>query len=269
MLSVRSATVRIGGRAILDEASLDVRAGELLVVVGPNGAGKTTLLGVMSGDLEPTSGEVLLDDTPIGDLAVLTLARSRAVQLQEQRLAFGFRTIEVVRMGRTPWAGTDAEDDDEAIVADAVTRVDLEPFVDRSFPTLSGGEKARTAFARITAQQTPVVMLDEPTAALDIKYQERVLGEAKAMAHEGHAVVAVLHDLSLAAAHADRICIVSKGRIVADGRPLDVLTSERLTEVYDHPVDVVHHHGSAVVVPRRGAAHAASDSQSLEEPCAT
>lgn len=251
-IQVVKARVEIDGRAILDDVSLTVVPGELLVVVGPNGAGKSTLLGVISGDLAPTNGEVLLDGTPIRSRKPLALSRERSMMLQEQRLAFGFRVIEVIRMGRTPWAGTKAEDRDDEAVDDAIARVDLEGFLDRAFPTLSGGEKARTGFARATVQEAKVLLLDEPTAALDIKYQQRVLSEARRLARSGHAVVAVLHDLTLAATHADRICIVSDGRIVADGTPSEVLTAERLTAVYDHPVDVVAHHGVPVVIPRPG-----------------
>lgn len=249
-IEIVGASVVIDGRAILDDVSLGLVPGELLVVVGPNGAGKSTLLGVLSGDLAPTSGQVLLHGQPIRKAKPVALARERSVQLQEQRLAFGFRVIEVVRMGRTPWAGTGAEDRDEEAVADALGRVDIEQFVDRSFPTLSGGEKARTGFARATAQEAGVLLLDEPTAALDIKYQQRVLTEARELAAAGHAVVAVLHDLTLAATHADRICVVHQGRIVAAGTPAEVLTAEQLSEVYDHPVDVIVHHGVPVVIPR-------------------
>ncbi|QLQ09231.1 MAG: heme ABC transporter ATP-binding protein [Nocardioidaceae bacterium] len=249
-IEVHGVSVVIEGRAILDDVTLTLVPGELVVVVGPNGAGKSTLLGVLAGDLEPTTGQVLLGGAPIVDRKPLALARERAVQTQEQHLAFGFRVIDVVRMGRTPWAGTDAEDRDDQAVAEAIARVDIERFNDRSFPTLSGGEKARTGFARVTAQETQIVLLDEPTAALDIKYQHRVLREARRLAHTGHAVVVVLHDLTLAAAHADKICVMATGRIAASGPPAQVLTSERLTAVYDHPVDVLVHNGVPVVIPR-------------------
>lgn len=249
-IEVRHVSVVIAGRTILDDVSLELVPGELLVIVGPNGAGKSTLLGVISGDLPPTSGVVLLAGSPLQRLKPLVLARHRSVQMQEQRLAFGFRVNDVVAMGRTPWRGTAAAERDEDALDEAISRVDLEAFVDRSFPTLSGGEKARTGFARATAQEAQVLLLDEPTAALDIKYQQRVLSEARRLARLGHAVVAVLHDLTLAATHADRICIVSAGRIVASGTPVEVLTPDRLSAVYDHPVDVIAHHGVPVVVPR-------------------
>ncbi|MCW2840846.1 MAG: Hemin import ATP-binding protein HmuV [Aeromicrobium sp.] len=239
----------LGGHPILHDVSLDIVPGELVALVGPNGAGKTTLLSVMSGDVSPTSGEATLDRVRLDDWKVAALARRRAVLPQEQRLAFGFRVVDVVRMGRAPWARLPQEDLDDVIVAESMHRTDVLTMAERSFPTLSGGEKARTSFARVLAQQTPVVLLDEPTAALDIRHQEQVLAEARRLAADGHAVVAVLHDLTVAAAHADRICVLAGGRLAADGTPRDVMRPALLGDVYGHPVDVIDHHGRLVVLP--------------------
>ena len=257
----------IGGHPILHDVSLDVVPGELVALVGPNGAGKTTLLGVMSGDIVPTSGEALLDDVALSRWKVAALARRRAVLPQEQRLAFGFRVVDVVRMGRAPWARRPEEDLDDVVVAESMHRTDVLTMAERSFPTLSGGEKARTSFARVLAQQTTVVLLDEPTAALDIRHQEQVLAEARRLAAEGHAVVAVLHDLTVAAAHADRICMLAGGRLRADGAPHDVMTPEVLGEVYGHPVDVIEHQGRLVVLPHLISLAGPTD-LTEEAPCA-
>ena len=146
-------------------------------------------------------------------------------------------------MGRTPWHRTEQEDDDDRIVAESMVRADIVELADRLYPTLSGGEQARTSFARLLAQATPVLMLDEPTAALDIRHQESLLAVAREAAVAGAGVVVVLHDLSLAAAYADRVCVLSHGAVRADGPPAEVLTSELLTEVYAHPVDVIEHAG--------------------------
>jgi iron complex transport system ATP-binding protein len=257
----------LGGHPILHDVSLEIVPGELVALVGPNGAGKTTLLGVLSGDIVPTSGRALLDDVPLDRWKVAALARRRAVLPQEQRLAFGFRVVDVVRMGRAPWARRPEEDLDDDVVAEAMQRTDVLALADRSFPTLSGGEKARTSFARVLAQQTPVVLLDEPTAALDIRHQEQVLAEARRLAADGHAVVAVLHDLTVAAAHADRICMLAGGRLRADGAPHDVMTPEVLGEVYGHPVDVIDHRGRLVVLPHL-LPHTRSPRHAEEAPCA-
>jgi iron complex transport system ATP-binding protein len=263
-LSARGLTVRYDGHPILDAVDVDVRGGELVALVGPNGAGKSTLLGVLAGDVEPTAGRVSLEDRPLASYAARDLARLRGVQLQKQGLAFGFRVREVVQMGRSPWHRTAREDDDDRVVAKSMARADVADLGDRLYPTLSGGEQARTSFARLLAQETPVLMLDEPTAALDIRHQESLLAVAAAVAGAGAAVVVVLHDLSLAAAYADRVVVLAHGRVRANGRPADVLTAELLTEVYEHPVQVIEHDGSLLVVPVR------SRSTAVEEVrCAT
>ncbi|MFT4288870.1 heme ABC transporter ATP-binding protein [Nocardioides sp.] len=251
MLSVKDVSVEIGPARILDGVSLRIEAGEHVALVGPNGAGKSTLLAVLAGDLAPSRGEATLDGVDLAAWKYLALARHRAVLTQEHRLAFGFRAGEVVAMGRAPWARTPREDDDETVVADALRRTEIEQLRDRVFPTLSGGEKARVSFARILAQETPLVLLDEPTAALDLRHQDQVLAQARRLASAGHAVVTVIHDLSVAAAYADRICVLADGTVAADGTPEEVLRPELIGRVYEHPVDVLHHQGRLLVVPRR------------------
>lgn len=262
MLSLANVSVALGGAPILSDVSLEVSSGELVALVGPNGAGKSTLLGVIAGDLEPSSGTAALDGTPMSAWKSLELARRRAVLQQEHRLAFGFRAVDVVRMGRTPWARTDREDEDDIVVADAMDRTEVHGFAERIFPTLSGGEKARVSFARVLSQQTRLVLLDEPTAALDLRHQDQVLAEARRLAAEGHAVITVVHDLSIAAAYADRICVLADGRLVADGTPEEVINPELIGKVYEHPVDVLRHQGRLLVVPQRlHAVPAASDAE--------
>ncbi|MDP2774898.1 MAG: heme ABC transporter ATP-binding protein [Nocardioides sp.] len=250
-LVARDVGVQLGGAGILDGVDLTVGVGEVVALVGPNGAGKSTLLAVLSGDIEPARGRVTLDGVPLGEHSARALARRRAVLLQHQGLAFGFRVEEVVRMGRSPWHRSDREDDDDRVVAESLERADVTGLAHRHFPTLSGGEQGRTSFARVLAQETPIVLLDEPTAALDIRHQEALLSVAREAARGGASVVVVLHDLSLAAAYADRVCLLSKGRVRADGAPAAVLTPALLSEVYEHPVDVIDHAGSLVVIPVR------------------
>jgi len=248
--------VVLGDAEILREVDLEVAGGELVALVGPNGAGKSTLLSALAGDLDLDTGEVLLDGHDARRVRPRDLARSRSVLPQQGRLAFGFAVREVVAMGRAPWARTEREDHDEAVVEASMVRTEVTHLSTRSYPTLSGGERARTDLARVLAQDTEVVLLDEPTAALDIKHQEAVLAVARDLARAGRAVVVVLHDLSLAAGYADRVCVLSGGRVRADGTPREVLTDDLLTEVYQHPVQVVDVAGSLVVVPVREPAGA-------------
>ncbi|WP_110206332.1 heme ABC transporter ATP-binding protein [Nocardioides daejeonensis] len=251
VLSGHGISLSLNGTTILNDVDIEVRAGEVLSLVGPNGAGKSTLLAVLAGDHAPERGEVRLYDQPLSAHSARALARERGMLLQKQNLAFGFRVHEVVEMGRAPWHRTDRAAYDETVVEASMKRADVTHLRDRHFPTLSGGEQARTAFARLLAQETSILMLDEPTAALDIHHQEQVLEVAREAADSGSAVVVVLHDLSLAAAHSDRVCVLAQGQVRATGTPREVLTPELLSDVYRHPVQVLEHEGHLVVVPQR------------------
>ncbi|MBT0992721.1 heme ABC transporter ATP-binding protein [Cellulomonas sp. DKR-3] len=253
-LTAHGVRVVLGGRPVVDGVDVAVAAGQVHALVGPNGAGKSTLLAVLAGDRTPDAGEVRLAGEPLP--AAAELARRRAVLLQEHTLTFPFTAEQVVAMGRAPWRGTPAADQDEVVVDAALRATDVGHLAVRTFPTLSGGEKARTAFARVLAQGTGVLLLDEPTAALDIAHQEQVLGIARRCAGLGMAVVVVLHDLSLAAAYADRVTVLERGGVAATGTPDEVLTPELLTRVYAHPIDVIRRERAAgppelVVVPVR------------------
>lgn len=256
---LRSVGYRVGRGAgattILEGITLDVRYGRVLALVGPNGAGKSTLLSVLTGDAVATSGEVHLDGRPLAQWSSRELARTRAVLMQSNQVAFSFTAGDVVEMGRAPWAGTERADADEQLIAQALARADVTHLAARAFPSLSGGERARVSLARVLAQDARIVLLDEPTAALDLRHQEDVLRIARALAGEGRAVVVVLHDLSLAAAYADEVAMVEAGRLVVAGEPVAVLTEERITAVYATPVRVLPDPdtGKPVVLPRRTA----------------
>ncbi|MGW2399130.1 heme ABC transporter ATP-binding protein [Kitasatospora sp. NPDC001664] len=243
----------LGGRELLGGVDLVVRAGEVLALLGPNGAGKSTLLSVLAGDNAPTAGEVRLLGRPLGSYRPAELALHRALLPQSSALTFPFTAGEVVRMGRAPWAGTAAEAQDEAAVAEALAATESTAFAERPFTALSGGERARVALARVLAQRAAVLLLDEPTAALDLRHQELVLRVARERAAAGDAVVVVLHDLSLAAAYADRITLLARGLPAADGPVAEVLSAGLLSEVYGHPVEVLPHPGTGapLVLPAR------------------
>ncbi|BEL10846.1 heme ABC transporter ATP-binding protein [Actinoplanes sichuanensis] len=244
--------VDLGGRRVVDGVDLHVGAGEVVALVGPNGAGKSTLLAALAGDTA-TSGKVEIDGREVRDWKPVELARQRAVLPQKATLSFPFTVGEVVAMGRAPWTGRPESADDEEAVAEAMRLTETTGFAERPFPALSGGEQARVALARVLAQRTPVLLLDEPTAALDLRHQELVLRAVRRRAGDNARVVVVLHDLGLAAAYADRAYVLADGRVRAVGAPREVFTGALLSEVYQHEVEVFDHPrtGTPLVVPRR------------------
>ncbi|WP_141811956.1 heme ABC transporter ATP-binding protein [Nocardia bhagyanarayanae] len=240
-------------RRVLEAVDFEVAAGEVVALVGPNGAGKSTLLAALAGELAPSEGSVELDGHALDHWTPLDMARRRAVLPQSHTVGFPFTAREVVAMGRAPWVRTARGERDEEFIAAAMTSADVGHLAARSFPTLSGGERARVALARVLAQDTATLLLDEPTAALDLGHQEAVLRLAAERAAAGAAVVVVLHDLGIAAAYADRVAVLESGRIAADGPPREVLTTELLSRVYQHPVEVLDHPvtGAQLVLPVR------------------
>ena len=244
-------SIELGGRLVVQEVDLEVPTGELLALVGPNGAGKSTLLAALSGERHPASGAVFVGDRPVRDYPPLELARVRSMLTQDNAVSFPFLVSEVVEMGRSPWARIAERERDADAIDTATHRTDVVHLLDRRFTELSGGERARVSLARVLAQDTPVVLLDEPTAALDLRHQEDVLRIARELAEEGRTVVVVLHDLSLAGAYADRVALMQDGRIRALGTPVEVLTEQLVSEVYAVDVEVLVRDGRPLVIPRR------------------
>ena len=242
-----------GTRRVLDDIDFQVAAGEVVALVGPNGAGKSTLLAVLAGELTPGHGRVDLDGHPLGHWNAVDMARRRAVLPQSHTVGFPFTAAEVIAMGRSPWRNTPLAETDDTVIAEAMTATDSTHLAGRAFPSLSGGERARVALARVLAQNTATLLLDEPTAALDLGHQEAVLRLATDRAAAGAAVVVVLHDLASAAAYADRVAVLDAGRLAATGPPRDVLTGDLLSRVYRYPVDVFDHPdtGAQLVLPDR------------------
>ncbi|MFJ9264797.1 heme ABC transporter ATP-binding protein [Streptomyces bacillaris] len=249
-------SVRLGGRQVLDAVGLTAHTGEVVALVGPNGAGKSTLLAALAADLTPGDGHVVIGGRPATEWTAPELALRRSVLPQSAVLSFPFPVEDVVRMGRAPWAGTELEDEDDTAVAAAMAATEVTRFTGRPFSALSGGEKARVALARVLAQRAPLMLLDEPTAALDLRHQELVLRICRERAAAGDAVVVVLHDLGLAAAYADRVAVLHQGRIAEVGPPGEIFSDELLGEVYRQPVEVFPHPrtGAPLVVPVRDLA---------------
>jgi iron complex transport system ATP-binding protein len=239
-LEVRGVGYVTDGAVLLEDIDLSAESGQILGIVGPNGAGKSTLLRIMAGELSPTTGEVLLGERNVATIRPRRLALQRAVLPQQTVLQFAFRAHEVVMMGRNPHRGSSPAED-QGIVTEAMEQTDTLQLAHRLYPTLSGGEQARVSFARVLAQRTPVVLLDEPTGSLDLRHQELVMATLRRLADEGATIVAVLHDLNLAARYADRVGLMDRGHMVEVSATNDVLRPELLSAVYAHPVTVVPH----------------------------
>ena len=233
VLQGRSLSVLVESKVLIDNIDVGVNGGELLGVVGPNGAGKSTLLKALSGDIEPTSGTVFIDQRPLSDFDSRELARRRAVMPQSSYLPFLFTAREVVRMGRAPWEGERGESEHGAKLTDyAMGLTDTRDYAIRAYPTLSGGEQSRVTFARVLAQETPILLIDEPTTHLDLRHQHLVLQLARELASEGAAVVAVLHDLNLAAMYVDSAIVLQRGTVVTSGPAAEALSPEILGPVF-------------------------------------
>ncbi len=227
-------------------------------MVGPNGAGKSTLLRVLAGTLRPDSGEALLFGAPVSARSRREVAREVAFVAQSEEVRFAFSVGEVVLMGRAPhqegWMRPSEED--RRRVADALRRCDLEHLAGRAVDELSGGERKRVAIARAFAQAARVLLLDEPTAFLDVRHQVALFEQLREVARgEGKACVVVTHDLQLAAAHGSRVVLIKAGRLLAQGTVDEVLTPSRLAEAFDWPIDVGREESThaRVFVPRRTA----------------
>lgn len=246
MIQAIGVSRRIGSKVLLNGIDLTVEAGTVLALVGPNGAGKSTLLKILSGEIEPSAGQVLLGGEPIGALSPRRRACLRAVLPQDGSVAFPLSAHEVVLLGRSPHEGAGETLRDRTIARLAMSMTDTLALAERSFPTLSGGERQRVQTARVIAQiwdggEPRALFLDEPTSSLDVAHQHETLQQARRMAGESCAVVCVLHDLNLAAQYADRVAVLSRGVIRADGPPSRVLEPSLLEEVFDVRALVVPH----------------------------
>lgn len=248
-IEARSLTVSIAGKTLLDAVSLAVQPGEVLAVLGANGAGKTTLLRALSGEIKSAPGAVWMGGRPLAAWKLAERARVRAVLPQNSTLSFSFSALEIVLMGRAPHVRGIETAVDYTIAQEALALVDALHLAGQSYVTLSGGERQRVQLARVLAQiWTPppgggarYMLIDEPTNNLDLAHQHRTLEIAQDFARAGTAVLAILHDLNLAAQYADRVAILKQGRILAEGTPRAVLTPDIIQAGFNMPVTVIPH----------------------------
>lgn len=248
MLCAENLSIVLAGRSLLREITLQIPCGSLVVVIGPNGAGKTTLLRALSGDLDPSAGRVTLAGKPLGQWTLLQRAQRRAVLQQDYSLSFPLRCLDVVLLGRVPHQAqprrADHRLDDLLIARTALDAVELCHRAEDPYDTLSGGQKQLVQLARVLAQiwQPPAdggggrcLLLDEPTASLDLRYQHLILSRAQRLSREGVAVLSILHDINLAAQYADTLVLLRQGSIVAQGSPAHVLLPSLIHEVFGVP----------------------------------
>ena len=238
IVELRGVSFRYGRQLALTEASLSAREGEFVGLVGPNGAGKSTLVRLVAGLAAPDRGTVRLAGLDPARAPRRAVARVCALVPQEPRVAWPFTVREAVMMGRAPHQGLLALAGplDHGAVQGALQACDLAHLADRRLDTLSGGERRRVFFARALAQEPRALLLDEPTAFLDLGHQVAAMRMAQVAARGGLCVLAVLHDLNLAAAACDRLVVLAGGRVVAEGAPGEVLTAARVSEVWQVPV---------------------------------
>ncbi|CAN5136663.1 ABC transporter ATP-binding protein [soil metagenome] len=254
-IALEGVTVQLGGKPVVDAIDLEVAAGEWLALIGPNGAGKTTLLRAIAR-LVPFAGSIALDGRSTARMHRAELARLLAVVPQEPSTPPWMTVGEYVLLGRTPHLGPLAKEGrrDREAAARALARLDLLGYGERRLGTLSGGEKQRAVVARALAQEARIVLLDEPTAALDIGHQQQALDLLDELrAETGLTLVAAMHDLTLGAQYADRMVLLDQGRVAVDGGPHDVLTEEAIARHYGASIRVVDVEGRIAVIPSRPA----------------
>jgi iron complex transport system ATP-binding protein len=256
ILEAREATVRYVPDAppALEGVTCTVAPAELVAVVGPNGSGKTTLVRALTGAAPLSAGEALVDGRPVGHWPRAELAQVLGVVPQREEIAFPLRVEETVSLGRYARLGPLAAPtraDREAVRA-ALARCDVASLAGRSVDSLSGGEWQRVRLARALAQEPRALVLDEPTASLDVRHGMELLELVRALVDGGVAALLITHELNLAARFADRMLLLDRGRLVAQGRPAEVLTRETLGRVFQWPVAVTRWcDGSPQVVPLR------------------
>ena len=251
-LVARDVTVMRGGRNIVDSASLTLNAGELTILAGPNGAGKTTLARAMAGVIA-AAGSIHFDGSDVSGMVPRARARAIAYLPQGNEFHWPMSVANIVALGREPHADpfSQTSDSDRAAIKRAMDATELADFSSRTVTTLSGGERARVAIARALATEAAVLVTDEPTTSLDERHQLIVMDLLRRIARQGTAVVAIIHDLTLAMRFADRVVLMDNGRVVANDTPALALTPERIADVFGISVNRVETPDGPLLIPSR------------------
>ena len=245
-LSLKSVSLKLDNRQILKDVSLEINEGEIVSVIGPNGAGKSTLLNVLTGDISPDSGDIIYDNKQLNKISIQERAFTRSVMSQMQTLVFNFNVKDVIEMGWLQRGNSDFSSNFSMAFEAVTTECNVHNLVHRKFNSLSGGEQRRVHFARTLLQlwrpsqsnDPRYLLLDEPTANLDLSSEMLLMNILKARASSNVGILVILHDLNLASHFADKIAIMKDGEIKAFGKPEEIMTDDFLTSIYEAPIKV-------------------------------
>ena len=245
-LSLKSVSLKLDNRQILKDVSLEINEGEIVSVIGPNGAGKSTLLNVLTGDISPDSGDIIYDNKQLNKISIQERAFTRSVMSQMQTLVFNFNVKDVIEMGWLQRGNSDFSSNFSMAFEAVTTECNVHNLVHRKFNSLSGGEQRRVHFARTLLQlwrpsqsnDPRYLLLDEPTANLDLSSEMLLMNILKARASSNVGILVILHDLNLASHFADKIAIMKSGEIKAFGKPEEIMTDDFLTSIYEVPIKV-------------------------------
>lgn len=255
LLQAQQLTLILNGKKVAADIDITASAGEFVGLIGPNGAGKSSVLRMLAGLVTPVAGEVRLapDNTPIPLLAISAQQRARfmAYLAQKETPAWPLSVKNLVALGRLPWRGMDKNTADDAAIEQAMQMTDVKDLADRPVTELSGGELQRVLLARVFAGSPRLILADEPIAALDVYHQLHIMELLQAHAQSGGAVIAALHDLSLAARFCSRLVLMHRGKVIASGEPVNVLTAQNLAQVYGVSAHVDCREDGVVIIPTR------------------
>lgn len=253
-INTDSLTYEINNKKILDDISIEVTPGEVLTVLGPNGSGKSTLINLLSGYIEPTGGNIYFDRVHIRNISIENKAFIRSVMSQSQQIVFDFSVKEIIEMGWLQKGFIKFSESFDKIFEEVIQEASIEDLVDERFNILSGGEQKRVHFARTLLQSwrpsdspdPKYLLLDEPTANLDIKHEQKLMNVVRKKASQGLGVLIVLHDINLAAKYSDKIILLKEGKLKGYGEALEILNENLLSNIYELPITITRNPFQAV-----------------------